>query len=130
MVDLGSLLEQLGSKDWEIARTLDRAGVTGRRQSISMCPLANFVRLYFPQAFDVVVTPTSVCVWEQRDSMPAISSQLETPRSVRSFISSFDKGDYPRLDECLDSFRSESVQWPLFAESKFVEPVPQCRVPA
>lgn len=117
MVEVASLLRQLGSKEWEVARTLDWAGVTGQRQSTSTCPVANFVRLYFPNAFDIVVTTTDVCVWEEQAPTPTLVSRIETPTPVSSFISSFDSGKYPRLDDRVHSVRGEWVQQALATNS-------------
>lgn len=128
--DVESLLDQLGSREWEVARTLDWAGVTGRRRSTSSCPVANFLRLYYPDAFDVTITPTSVRVWEQRAFMPTISWQMETPPAVRCFLSSFDEGTYPRLDEELDLFGLETCREAHSADpGRLVEPSIDLRVP-
>jgi hypothetical protein len=98
MDDLGSVLAGLGVDPQRTARILDWAGIRGHRHSTSKCPVANFVRLYYPEAYDVVVTPSRVCVWEERDSFPSISAQAPTPPWVRDFVSAFDRGKHPRLD--------------------------------
>ena len=128
MIEVASLLRQLGSKEWEVARTLDWAGLTGRRQSTSNCPVANFVRLYFPNAFDVIVTTGEVCVWEEQAPVPALVSRIETPEPVSSFIASFDSGKYPRLDDRVDSVRGEwvrqSVETDLNVDPVALHPIP------
>lgn len=128
MVDVAAVLRELGSKELEVARTLDWVGVTGRRQSTSACPVSNFVRLYFPDAFDVVVTPTDVCVWEEHVSVPTLAAHVETPTPISSFIASFDSGKYPRLDDRVGSLGSEWVEHVLTNDANAASLTPH-RVP-
>lgn len=98
MNGLQNVLDQLGEDEQSIAKTLDWAGVKGRRGSTSECPVANFVRLYYPDAYEVVVTPQQVCLWEEEDSMPRVTETLLTPEVISAFVASFDQGRYPTLD--------------------------------
>lgn len=99
MTDVRSVLGGLGADQVQVAKTLDWAGVTGRRHSTTKCPVANYLRLYYPDSFDVVVTPDRVCIWEEQDSLPTLSHDVPTPQCVRDFVSSFDSGKHPRLDD-------------------------------
>lgn len=104
MNGLETILVSLGDQEPRVAQTLDWAGVEGRRKSPSHCPVANWLSLYFPDAFDIRVTSIQVEVWDDRDGFPAVRYEVPTPEGVGAFVDSFDQGRYPGLDSARASY--------------------------
>lgn len=97
--DLESIIAALGPRETRVARVLEWAGVTGVRGSPNRCPVAGFIRLFFPEAFEITVTPSAVQVWRYDREFPTLDHQIPTPQAIRAFVMSFDRGTYPRLDD-------------------------------
>jgi len=83
------LLERLGSTADEVAASLKRLGVKGRRGSALTCPLAKYLNSRLPGT-----QPTKV----SSVSFQVTGSQLYVPAGCSDFVRRFDIGRYPELD--------------------------------
>lgn len=94
----------------DIAETLKKHGVRGRRQFINACPIANYIRqeaALKPEPYAEVEVLSRFIRVEDRDRYNnedegiTVTSQvyitIDLPETVQSFIKKFDAGDYPEL---------------------------------
>jgi hypothetical protein len=88
-----ALLAGLGKSADGVARTLHQVGITGRRDSLCGCPVANYLcdRTGLP---GIEVTQAEVLV----DLPDGTSGTVFTPRPVAEFITRFDLGAFGYLD--------------------------------
>jgi hypothetical protein len=95
--DVHDALTALGDNPDTVAATLHRLGHRGCRGSAVNCPVANYLRNQFPDAYDIDVDVADVAVYplpgDGRDVLIA-----NTPTAVAEFIELFDrKSGYPEL---------------------------------
>lgn len=79
------VLRQLGGTSKEVARSLRRLGVQGRRRRTDHCPVAVYLRRMFPGA------------WVGLDNFGIGPDTAALPRPVSEFVRRFDKGAYRYL---------------------------------
>lgn len=91
---LQEVLDGLGSTADEVADTLIKSGLKGRRAEACYCPVANYVRHEMPE-----VTFASVYEFVNITDEHGTSLRTSTPDPVFDFIHLFDHNEFPELEE-------------------------------
>jgi hypothetical protein len=98
--ELVALLASLGDSADEVADALYAAGVRGKPDDATCCPVANW--LGQESGLEPYVEREGVCLYldlDEQEEQPQL--RAETPAAVAEFIRRFDHDDYPQLDERL-----------------------------
>jgi hypothetical protein len=89
-------LATLGSTADEVAATLAREGITGRRNDSQACPIAVYVKPVIPPGVGLTVSCLRPVVWLLTHS--EIWDSFKTPPGVEDFVFVFDIHEaYPEL---------------------------------
>lgn len=93
-------LVALGTTPNQVAETLFRAGVTGRRGSKCGCVMAAWARQTWPEAPVVAVTKDEDRgrAWLILYRPAGVELKVEAPQAVAGLVAKFDGGFYPELD--------------------------------
>lgn len=99
--ELVALLASLGNSADAVADTLYAAGVRGKPDDATCCPVANW--LSQEAGLEPYVEREGVCLYLDIDQDFEVQPQLraDTPPAVAEFIQRFDHDGYPELDERL-----------------------------
>ncbi len=84
-------LYELGNTPSKIAKELERRGIQGIKEDGSSCPLANVLQAHYREG-----------VLVGRDEIEINGVTLSTPDVFAEFVSRFDGGDFPNLDEAYE----------------------------
>ena len=98
--ELAALLASLGSSADEVADALYAAGVRGKPDDATCCPVANW--LSEETGFEPYVEREGVCLYldiDINDEQPQL--RAETPAAVAEFIRRFDHDGYRDLNDRL-----------------------------
>ena len=57
------------------------------------CPVANYLKSKFPDAYTVGVDPDDCSVWGEFDY-----TYIQSPKRIAKFIKRFDEGEFPELE--------------------------------
>lgn len=94
---LSDLLRELSSLEAdEIAALLKSEGIKGKARKCSSCPMAAFLNKRL--AGEHFVTLTNIYFYDYDADDFADQHSVQTPKTVRKFIASFDSGKYLFLD--------------------------------
>lgn len=96
MSKLEELLDELGDFPGAVAAALKEQGIKGRRANSNYCPIANYLKSKGYR--NPSVTEDCIDVVEENDA-PCVVTECITPDVIVDFISGFDSGLYPDLEE-------------------------------
>jgi hypothetical protein len=85
------VLQEMGETHFEVATTILKKGISGKRQSPTRCPITRYAEA---MGFTGVITGADSIDLFQSGSPAKV---VLCPDPVRDFIKSFDRGEYPEL---------------------------------
>jgi hypothetical protein len=116
MAKVKYLLLELGPSPSQVAETLARYRVNGKKGSATCCPVANFLKLHLADGEFGVLVRSDVTVTRRspdvdgnrfRESPIIYGRKVGTaalPYAANKFIMMFDRGDFPSLDSEFTGF--------------------------
>ncbi|MDE2095718.1 MAG: hypothetical protein KGL39_00545 [Patescibacteria group bacterium] len=108
-----TILAKLGSSEEEVAENLQFQGITGVQYTITLCPIANYLRRYVGMILCSVDDSFIRLTWDNR------IVEMKIPKAIRDFILEFDFGHHPALIDDLPILMT-----PLCTEFLPDEPLP------
>ncbi len=96
--EINNFIDSLGDTPDQVADNVQGYEVVGKKGQSNDCPITNLIRKQF-NATIVSVTGKVIAVILQNGTRLV----FETPKVIASFITRFDAGDYPKLEEKLTS---------------------------
>lgn len=97
-------LDSMGADENQIANTLKTMGITGVKDVVDACPIANYLCGLYPNQY-VSVGPYTTYIAKDRYSTPIAS--VRNPEKIKQFINKFDNGEWPEL--CKDKITAPSA---------------------
>ena len=95
---LRSHLRSLGNSAKQVAESLEKKGIKGKREDPQCCPLSNFIRT-LPDVDDVCIACGSVDVLGPGEHWMGKHLWMRLPKHLHTFYMNFDHNKYPNLVE-------------------------------
>jgi hypothetical protein len=90
-MSLTEKLKALGNNSDEVAESLRKEGIKGKKQSKTCCPIINY--LHRDMKYKGLTSPvTGVITWDDPQTLDPLC-----PETIHSFMVNFDSGMYPDL---------------------------------
>ena len=93
--EIENALNKLGDDPNIMAKELEKLGITGYPGKIESCPIANYLNSCFKD--NVFYIKAEYILTSHKDN-PLEENKIITPGYVERFISRFDRGVYPKID--------------------------------